>query len=74
MVPFAEPPAFDLRQAVLLLSGGMDPIVPAEKPSGSRASSKPAGRTLTHETLPTGHGLGQMDLAIARVRLAASFA
>jgi phospholipase/carboxylesterase len=74
MVPFAEPPAFDLQgRPVLLLSGGMDPIVPAENAQRLARQFQAGGATLTHETLPTGHGLGQMDLAIAREWLAASF-
>ncbi|ALN72630.1 alpha/beta hydrolase [Aureimonas sp. AU20] len=75
MVPFAEPPEFDLQgKPVLLLSGGMDPIVPAENAARLARQFQAGGATLTHETLPTGHGLGQMDLAIAREWLAASFA
>ncbi|WP_062219439.1 alpha/beta hydrolase [Aureimonas sp. D3] len=75
MVPFAEPPAFDLGGApVLLLSGGMDPIVPADNAARLARQLQEGGARLTHEVLPTGHGLGQMDLVIAREWLAASFA
>ena len=75
MVPFAEPPAFDLGGApVLLLSGGMDPIVPADNAARLARQLQAGGARLTHEVLPTGHGIGQMDLVIAREWLAASFA
>ncbi|WP_427023794.1 alpha/beta hydrolase [Aureimonas ureilytica] len=74
MVPLAEPSAFDLGgKPVLILSGGMDPIVPAENAARLARKFQAGGAALTHETLPTGHGLGQMDLTIAREWLAASF-
>lgn len=74
MVPLAEPPEFDLKaKPVLLLSGGMDPIVPAENAARLARQLQAGGAALTHEALPTGHGLGQMDLTVAREWLAASF-
>ncbi len=67
MVPLAQPPAFDLGgRPVLMLSGAMDPIVPAENAARLAATLEAGGALVRHEVLPTGHGLSQMDLTIAR--------
>lgn len=71
MVPFAQPPAFSLDQKpVLILSGSADPIVPAQNAARLATQLRQGGANVTHETLPAGHGIGQMDLAIARGWLA----
>lgn len=67
MVPLAKPPAAELPGTpVLILSGAADPIVPAENVSRLAGQLKAAGATVTHETLPTGHGLTQADAALAK--------
>jgi phospholipase/carboxylesterase len=67
MVPLAAPDAADLTgKSVLLLSGGGDPIVPAENAARLAGMLTRAGAVVRHETLPAGHGLSQEDLAIAR--------
>lgn len=72
MVPLAEPPAADLAGTpVLLLSGGMDPIVPEENAARLAGQLTAAGARLDHRTLPVGHGLSQADLTLARDWLAA---
>jgi len=73
MVPLRAPPRPDLAgRRVLLVSGAMDPIVPAE--NGGRLASllAAAGAEVDHRTLPTGHGLSQADLTLVRGWLAAS--
>ncbi|MDR7035938.1 phospholipase/carboxylesterase [Methylobacterium sp. BE186] len=70
MVPLAAPPAADLAGAgVMILSGAFDPIVPAENAASLAAMLERAGARVEHRTLPTGHGLGQADLALARAWL-----
>lgn len=72
MVPFAAPPAADLKgRGVLLLSGGMDPIMPEENAERLAAQLRAAGARLDHRTLPVGHGLSQADIGLARQWLAA---
>lgn len=72
MVPLARPPAADLAgRPVLILSGAFDPIVPAENARALAEMLAGAGARVEHRTLPTGHGLGQADLALARDWLAA---
>ena len=66
MVPFAEPPAADLDgRPVLILSGAMDPIVPAENARRLAAQLTAAGATVEHRILPAGHGLTQADVSLA---------
>ncbi|MEH3064294.1 MAG: alpha/beta hydrolase [Methylobacterium radiotolerans] len=66
MVPFAEPPAADLAgQPVLILSGAMDPIVPAENARRLAQQLTAAGARVEHRILPTGHGLSQADIGLA---------
>lgn len=67
MVPLAEPPAADLSgKAVLMLSGAMDPIVPAENAARLARQLSERGADVEHRILPSGHGLGQADIALAR--------
>lgn len=64
MVPLGTPPAFRLDGTpVLILSGAMDPIVPTENAARLAAILGHAGADLRHETLRTGHGLTQDDVA-----------
>ena len=66
MVPLASPPAADLAGTpVLLLSGAMDPIVPAENATRLAGMLANAGAVVDHRTLPAGHGLSQADLSLA---------
>lgn len=72
MVPLADPPPADLGgRPVLLLSGAVDPIVPAANAERLAAQLRAAGARLDHRTLPVGHGLSQADLTLARQWLAA---
>jgi len=67
MVPLQEPPAADLTgKPVLILSGASDPIVPAENAKRLAATLKAAGATVEHRVLPTGHGLSETDVALAK--------
>jgi phospholipase/carboxylesterase len=67
MVPLARPPAFALQGTpVLMLSGAMDPIVPAANAERLAAMLGEGGARVRHEVLPVGHGLSQMDLALTR--------
>ncbi len=67
MSPFQKPPAAALAgKPVLLLSGGLDPIVPEENAVRLAATLRQAGASLEHRTLPTGHGLSQADLGVVR--------
>ena len=67
MMPLAEPPATILAGTpVLLLSGAMDPIVPAKNAAGLAERLAAAGAAVDHRTLPAGHGLSQADLDLAR--------
>lgn len=64
MVPLAEPPAASLGgRPVLILSGAMDPIVPAANAASLARQLEGAGAQVDHRVLPGGHGLGQGDLA-----------
>jgi phospholipase/carboxylesterase len=67
MVPLADPPAADLAgRPVLLLSGEMDPIVPADNAARLASLLKGAGAAVDVRTLPTGHGLTQSDVALTK--------
>lgn len=74
MQPFQEeepvPPPGLAGTPVLLLSGTADPIVPAVNSEGLAARLRRAGAEVTYHPLPTGHGLSQMDLSLARSWLA----
>ncbi|MBL8790197.1 MAG: dienelactone hydrolase family protein [Rhizobiales bacterium] len=65
MAPLKDMPAFTLPQTpVLLVSGGQDPMIPLAQAERLAASLRQAGAALTHETLPTGHGLTQTDIGL----------
>ena len=66
MVPLAEPPGADLAGTpVLILSGAMDPIVPAENARRLAGQLTARGAAVEQEILPVGHGLSQGDLGLA---------
>jgi phospholipase/carboxylesterase len=65
MVPLSEQPQVDLSgKRVLMISGAMDPIIPAENSARLAESLASSGAEVRHETLPTGHGLSQTDLSL----------
>lgn len=65
MVPLQDEPKSNLTgKRVLMVSGLMDPIIPADNAARLAASLAAAGAEVTHETLPTGHGLSQTDLQL----------
>jgi phospholipase/carboxylesterase len=65
MVPLSEQPATDLTgKRILMLTGVMDPIVPAETAARLAGLLQRAGADLRHETLPAGHGLTQRDVTL----------
>ncbi len=70
MVPLSAPPAGRLQgEPVLILSGRMDPIVPADNAARLAGMLTQAGAAVTHEVLPAGHGLSQADLVRAKTWL-----
>jgi phospholipase/carboxylesterase len=70
MVPLSDAAAGDLSgKGVLLLSGAADPIVPAENAGRLAAILKDAGASVEHRVLPTGHGLSQTDVTLAKAWL-----
>jgi phospholipase/carboxylesterase len=72
MVPLREPPAADLRDLpVLVLSGAMDPIMPAGEGERLARQLEAAGARVEYRTVPAGHGLTQIDVSAARDFLAA---
>jgi phospholipase/carboxylesterase len=67
MVPLSVPPAADLHsKRVLILSGAMDPIVPAENAARLAAMLQAAGAEVTHQNLPAGHQLSQADIGLLK--------
>jgi phospholipase/carboxylesterase len=71
MVPLSQAGAADLTgKPVLILSGSMDPMVPADNAAQLAAQLRDAGADVQHRTLPAGHGLSQADIALAREFLA----
>jgi phospholipase/carboxylesterase len=67
MDPLADPPGTELSGTpVLILSGAMDPIVPADNADRLAERLREAGASVDHQTLPAGHGLSQPDLALAK--------
>jgi phospholipase/carboxylesterase len=67
MVPLAGgPEARADGKPVLILSGAMDPIVPAANAGRLAAALSGAGADVTHKTLPVGHELSQADIRAAR--------
>src|SRR5215208_367386 len=70
MVPLKDVPDADLTgKPVLILSGAIDPTVPAENAARLTAILKGAGATVDHRTLPAGHNLTQADLALTKTWL-----
>ena len=63
MVPLSDAAPADLAgRPVLMLSGAVDPIVPAENAARLAALLAAAGARVAHATVPAGHGLSQADL------------
>lgn len=63
MVPLREPPRSALDgKPVLILSGAMDPIVPAANSAELAAQLGAAGANVQHVTVPAGHNLTAADL------------
>ncbi|WP_112663976.1 alpha/beta hydrolase [Microvirga flavescens] len=71
MVPLKEAPAFDLTgKRILILSGSMDPIIPAENAARLATSLSTSKAEVEHISLPTGHGLSQQDVTLAATWIA----
>ncbi len=65
MVPLSDAPQADLAgKRVLMISGAMDPIIPADNPAQLAASLSASGADVQHQILPTGHNLSQTDLQL----------
>lgn len=70
MVPFEPEAAADLRgKKVLMLSGLMDQIIPADNSKRLAELLKEAGADVDFRLKPTGHGLTQSDLSEAKAWL-----
>ena len=66
MVPLAAPPRAILAgKPVLMISGELDPIVPAANVMQLVAILEAAGADVRHRTIPASHGLSQQDIEIA---------
>ena len=73
MVPLAAGPEARIEgKPALILSGAMDPIVPAANSAGLALALEGAGAAVTHRILPAGHELSQADITVARNWLAAA--
>lgn len=71
MPTLREPPRPDLTgKPVLLLSGSLDPIVPAAESDGLATLLREAGASVEYRSLPSGHGLAQADIALLKDWLA----
>ncbi|MFZ5691035.1 MAG: alpha/beta hydrolase [Pseudomonadota bacterium] len=71
MVPLSQSPASDLTgKPVLILSGSMDPMVPADNAARLASMLTVAGANVDHRTMPAGHGLSQADVTLSRAFLA----
>jgi phospholipase/carboxylesterase len=67
MVPLRAVPPADLREkAVLIVSGQLDPIIPADNSASLAAMLKSAGADVQQSVLPIGHGLSQADVTVGR--------
>lgn len=72
MVPLTDMPKTDRIKAelggkpVLLLSGQVDPIVPASNSARLAAVLSEAGARVDQKVLPAGHQLSQADVTLAR--------
>jgi phospholipase/carboxylesterase len=72
MAPFAAPPAADLSgKPVLIVSGAADPIIPTDNAARLAATLRADGAVVEHKILPTGHGLSQVDVSLAKAWFAA---
>jgi phospholipase/carboxylesterase len=71
MVPLQDPPQAELAgKRILMTSGAGDPIVPAANAARLAAILQADGAEVRHEVLPTGHGLVQPDIDLAKAWLA----
>jgi phospholipase/carboxylesterase len=67
MVPLSEMPASNLSgKGVMLLSGALDPIVPADNAARLATALRCAGAAVEHTVLAAGHGLSQADVDLIR--------
>lgn len=67
MVPLQDKPPIDLTGIpVLIVSGAMDPIIPVDHAARLARDLKAGGADLTHEIVPTGHQLSDLDVTLAR--------
>lgn len=67
MPTLGEPPRADLTgKPVLLLSGLLDPIVPAASADGLADLLTANGAAVEHRKLPSGHGLTQADIGLLK--------
>ncbi len=67
MVPLAQTTPVNLRnKPVLIVSGELDPIIPASNSAQLAASLAKAGANVQHPVLPAGHQLTRADLTIAK--------
>lgn len=67
MVLLSQPPQADLgEKPVLIVSGKLDPIIPANNSMELATLLANAGANVQHPVLPTGHQLSETDLTIAR--------
>jgi phospholipase/carboxylesterase len=67
MMPLSEPPKADLTgKLVLMISGQLDPIIPADNAAQLAAQLTADGALVNHKVLPTGHGLSQQDLSLTQ--------
>ena len=67
MVPLSSPPEADLDgKPVLILSGALDPIVPADNAARLTSMLETSGASVSRRTLPVGHGLSQADVALTQ--------
>jgi len=66
MLPLRDASPVDLAaRPVLMLSGAADPIVPSAQAGALAERLRGNGASVTHETLPAGHGLSQADVTRA---------
>ncbi|MEP9369756.1 alpha/beta hydrolase [Xanthobacter sp. VNH20] len=72
MVPLEQEPAAGLSGTpVLILTGAMDPIVPAGNATALARMLEGSGAHVEHVTVPAGHGLTQSDLVKAKAWIGA---
>jgi phospholipase/carboxylesterase len=63
MAPFKSMPCVDLNQKpILLLNGSQDQMIPRAASNQLVSTLKNSNANLTHEILPTGHGLTQSNI------------